>query len=348
MRVEDLDQIEFEITSLCNAGCPGCPRTQLGPGVGFELNTITLADLQSWMPTNLERFDRFKFSGNLGDPIVNPEFYDIVEWLGRTYLKRINIHTNGGVRTPEWWSKLGAFSKEGWDIFGDKWRVRVNWAIDGLEDTNHIYRVGVRWDHVWANLNAYLSAGGRAEWHFIAFEHNEHQIDQARALAEELGMGFRVRFAARNERSTWVNKQGIQIPSGKVTEHPHKKDIAKGEAVFKKARAEGNNELMRDFTKTMTCMHLEERRVFVAADQTLWPCCMLYDESLKTTKWAEQYRAMLPEKGWNDLRLHSMQDILDSEFYQTVSQRWNLDNPLFTPRCVRSCGAGGKFLTQMK
>jgi hypothetical protein len=38
------------------------------------------------------------------------------------------------------------------------------------------------------NVDAFIAAGGNAEWDFLVFRHNEHQVDAARALA--LGMGF--------------------------------------------------------------------------------------------------------------------------------------------------------------
>ena len=37
------------------------------------------------------------------------------------------------------------------------------------------------------NAQAFINAGGRARWDYIAFAHNEHQIDEARQLAEDMG-----------------------------------------------------------------------------------------------------------------------------------------------------------------
>lgn len=352
VKVEDLQTLEFEITSLCNAGCPGCPRTQLGPGKGFELNTISFEDLRSWLPSP-DRFESlriFKFSGNLGDPAVHPELLDIMNWLCREYHQRIAIHTNGGVRDVTWWRNLGELSSEGWarPESEGKWRLRVNWAIDGLEDTNHIYRVGVHWNRLWRNLNTYLDAGGKAEWHFIAFSHNEHQIDEAKELAHSLGMEFKLRYAARNERYDWINKKGEVVSPGKKAAHPHRDEIKKSEKIFEESHIKEDKALLKDFTETMSCHHHKEKVAFIGADQSLWPCCMLYDESIKNTDWPRQFQATLPEEsGWNDLRKYSMDEIFDHHFYKTISQRWNLNSDLFTRRCVRSCGKNGKFLTKM-
>ena len=38
------------------------------------------------------------------------------------------------------------------------------------------------------NAKTYISAGGVAEWKYIIFKHNEHQVNEAEKLAN--GMGF--------------------------------------------------------------------------------------------------------------------------------------------------------------
>jgi hypothetical protein len=47
---------------------------------------------------------------------------------------------------------------------------------------------------------AFVAAGGRAEWDFIVFRHNEHQVEEARALAKELGFQrFFVKKTSRHQ-----------------------------------------------------------------------------------------------------------------------------------------------------
>ena len=36
----------------------------------------------------------------------------------------------------------------------------VNFSVDGLEDTNHLYRQGVKWEKVEDNMVAFCDAGG--------------------------------------------------------------------------------------------------------------------------------------------------------------------------------------------
>jgi hypothetical protein len=48
------------------------------------------------------------------------------------------------------------------------------------------------------NAEAFITAGGEAHWDFIVFEHNEHQVDEARNLAIKMGFkNFNVKRTTR-------------------------------------------------------------------------------------------------------------------------------------------------------
>ena len=75
--------------------------------------------------------------GNHGDPMVAKDTLDMYEWL-RYNNSKLYLHmtTNGGGRSDEWWKNIAkVFGKNG----------RVTFSVDGLEDTNHLYRVNVDW-----------------------------------------------------------------------------------------------------------------------------------------------------------------------------------------------------------
>jgi hypothetical protein len=61
------------------------------------------------------------------------------------------MNTNGGLRTKFWWQELANIMKGELDY--------AVFSIDGLADTNHIYRVDVNWDNVMSNAEAFISAG---------------------------------------------------------------------------------------------------------------------------------------------------------------------------------------------
>lgn len=195
-----LKKIELEITSDCNAACPGCARTQR-PDL-LTIQHFKLEDLKRIFPNKdtIEGVD-FKFCGVLGDPAMNDECYEMVEYLV-SYGGTCQLSTNGGVQRAEWWHKLGKLS-------GETSRVNVAFCVDGHEETNHIYRVNTRFDVIARNMEAYSKGGdGKAiaSWIFIVFDHNEHELDAAKEYAKDLGFMFATRTGMRNSLDNWTAK----------------------------------------------------------------------------------------------------------------------------------------------
>jgi MoaA/NifB/PqqE/SkfB family radical SAM enzyme len=137
------------------------------------------------MNITIEKLEIILFCGVHGDPGMAKDLYEICEYIAKTNPKTaVRMNTNGGMRNPEFWSKLGGlFASQR----KDHWRWSVTFSIDGLEDTNHLYRRNVEWKKVIANAQAFIDAGGHADWDYLIFRHNEHQIDEAIALSKKMG-----------------------------------------------------------------------------------------------------------------------------------------------------------------
>lgn len=187
--VEELKQIHIELTNACNAACPMCVRfyhnsTLIRPDL--KLNQITLDKFKKYFPPHIiKQCKLFLLCGVHGDPIMAKDVYEICKYIeeNSTSKTALQMHTNGGVRDIEWWNKLGElFSKR-----SKKNVWRVIFSIDGLEDTNHIYRRNVNWKKLMDNAQTYIDAGGVAIWEYLIFKHNEHQLELAEKTALELG-----------------------------------------------------------------------------------------------------------------------------------------------------------------
>ena len=117
--------------------------------------------------------------GNLGDPIVAKDTLEVFEYFREHNPNMwLSMNTNAGAQKEEWWERLA-------EIFGRM--GTVIFSIDGLADTNHLYRQNVNWGIVERSMRAFINAGGRARWDFLIFEHNQHQVEQAEAFANEIG-----------------------------------------------------------------------------------------------------------------------------------------------------------------
>jgi MoaA/NifB/PqqE/SkfB family radical SAM enzyme len=159
-----------------------CSRNINGGGVNPLIvnQEWTIEQFKTVMNTEvLMQINGFYLCGTFGDPMMNNDLIEMCRYATDVNPAiQIHIHTNGGARKSEWWENLArALPNNHLVVFG----------IDGLEDTNHLYRVGVNYDTVIRNVKAFIKAGGKAQWAFIRFKHNEHQLEQARNLSKELG-----------------------------------------------------------------------------------------------------------------------------------------------------------------
>lgn len=200
-----ITSVHLDVTDKCNASCPMCPRTVNGGPRNPHLKNqeMSLADAKVIFNVPfLKQLHFIQLCGNFGDPMVAKDTLDILEYF-RSVNPSITLgfHTNGSGRDKDWWQRLGQLLSRPGDY--------CKFGIDGLEDTNGIYRRRTRWDKIMSSVQHFVSAGGIAHWEFLVFKHNEHQVETARKMAEEIG--FRQFFVKKTSR--FFNYQmGKNIP----------------------------------------------------------------------------------------------------------------------------------------
>lgn len=191
LELDSLRTLMLDYTTKCNALCLRCARNVDGK---YLNKNMPIADMpwnifEKFFKETINYIDRIDYCGNFGDPILHPDLIKGINWLRsiddssmRKQLDRddlfIDIATNGGVNHPTWWAEL-ATSLNGVGA--------VTFGIDGLEDTNEIYRRQVNWKKLMINVEAFINAGGVADWQFILFEHNIHQLKEAEELSKNMG-----------------------------------------------------------------------------------------------------------------------------------------------------------------
>lgn len=182
-RYDNIKQVHLEITQRCQAACPMCDRNENG---GVDNRHITNAELsiddckKIFSPDFIRQLDAMYMCGNLGDPIVARDTLEVFKYFREhNPTMWLSMNTNAGAKTVEWWEELAkVINNKGAVIF----------SVDGLHDTNHLYRQNVVWDNVERNMRAFINTGGRARWDFLIFKHNEHQVAEAEALSKEWGL----------------------------------------------------------------------------------------------------------------------------------------------------------------
>lgn len=320
-------ELHLEFTSLCNARCPMCSRTD---NPVLPLESISLSDVKEWFPVEFLKTLQHMYScGNYGDPIVHPECLEICRYF-RDNGCAVSLHTNGGVRDHAFWKELADIG------------VRVVFAIDGLEDTNHIYRVGVDWKRLMSNVKTFIGNGGRATAAFILFEHNEHQEDDIRALCEELGfVKFNVKRSSRfvSKKDPVKDKIKIQNKNNVVIKQTTKK-LSKKTSYEKQVetaiKTHGTWDKYISNTE-INCKTQKDRSIYVDFQGRVWPCCWLgvvhkesKDDTLKVYD--------LFGHNMNSLRHNTLYDIVTGEWLgKELANSWE-DSNTRLKRCAVVCG----------
>jgi len=332
-RYEDIRQVHLEITQRCQAACPMCDRNENG---GKDNRWITNAELslsdckKIFEPEFIEQLKTMYMCGNLGDPIVARDTLEVFEYF--RYYNRdmwLSMNTNAGAKNEDWWREVAkVYGRMGTVIF----------SVDGLADTNHLYRQHVVWDIVERNMRAFIEAGGRARWDFIVFGHNEHQVDEARELADKWGVErFQVKKSGRffDARSKAKDEHQAKNRKGQETQLLQKPKKAEHQnlALAKQKEIEKTYGGMREYYDkcNIACKVAKDGNIFITAEGLLMPCCWTAGRMYKW--WHKDYRV---EQIWDfidraggkegiDVINNNLKDVMAGGLLQDIESSWSID-----------------------
>ena len=270
---QELRTIQWEPTSFCNANCIGCPRTDLDtmltrPHIAAMQRHATEQESDAFVLSvvdkRLKKLREVVYNGDIGDAMMHPNIDDIIIEIDKKRPMVQHIHTNGGGPCYKKFKKIaehvdGNLSKNIFFIF----------SIDGLEDTNHLYRRNVQWKHIIKNAEILSKHKVHVRWRMNRFKHNEHQIDTARQMAEDWGWEFSL-----NDR-TWGHEKVANLLHRPSDPSLYKEKLKSWkENRFLEFREDKFKYLSTPQTSFKdTCLWKQDKEIQVVSDMTVWPCC---------------------------------------------------------------------------
>lgn len=294
--------LQFELSSNCNINCTGCVRTDL---LTYDKSGNPLIEKNKFLDIELlknvinspsnKNLTRIEFCGSIDDPLMHPKFLEILLFLKEKKI-RSAIHTNGSLRTPDYFSEIAKLTK-------DVKASGINFSLDGLEDTNHLYRRGANWGKIIENAKAFIDAGGNATWQFIVFPWNSHQVEEAKKLSEQMGFS---KFKVRNDR----NFSAIDNFEPYIEYEKNRRKLSWDEYT------DALTDKIED--SEISCFTRNEQYYFISYDGKLWPCCFLHNARFRRQNFYTEYHDRFNNnygKDWNDLYLKSFEEIINNKFY---------------------------------
>jgi len=348
---EDIKQVHLEVTQRCQAACPMCDRNENGGADNRHIDNseLSLADCERIFPPEfIAQLKTMYMCGNLGDPIIARDTLEIFRYFRKhNPTMWLSMNTNAEAKNKEWWRQLAeVFGRMGTVIF----------SVDGLRDTNHLYRQGVVWDNVERNMKAFISAGGRARWDFIIFGHNEHQVDEAEALAAKWGCEKFQRkksgrfFTASNKGKDKHQAQNRKGQETQLLQKPQKLDN-QNLALLKQKEIEKTYGSMSDYYNkcSINCKAIDKKEIFITAEGLLMPCCWTAGRMYKW--WHKDYRV---EQIWEhieraggklaiDATLHGLESVFNSGILESITESWQKDSVANGKLGVCSMKCGSEF-----
>jgi len=280
----------IELTNMCNARCHFCNRTKFGIEKKHELSLWDIK--QFFTPKILANTSLIILSWTWWDPIYAKDFLPIVEFF-RSHNIRVSINTNGSKKDPDFWERL--------------WKTKsyVIFWIDGVTQEIHSsYRVGTNLSLILKNALRFIQHGGLAEWQFIVFKQNEHQIEIAKQLAKKIWFYkfiFRKSREYSEELNLWKPTETEEIKKTPIMITPN----------------------------SIPCVYRDKKRLVIAATWQVLPCCFLW--------YIEYSDPHLTNKTMN-IRTHSFEEIKKEAVW--MNKIWSFTHQ-WTNLCEEKCREEG-------
>ena len=252
-----------------------------------------------FVPGKWPSLELVSFCGNVDDPTMHPRLFEMIEHvITINSTVRADVSTNGSTRTSKYYSELGTISAK----YSE--RVRVIFAIDGLEDTNHLYRINSNWKKIEGNWKAFIAAGGYAIWQYVVFDHNKHQVEQAKALQKAEGFKvFWLRYSGRVRTDKDINIQSLS-------------DYSANEQVVCKSLIRPNNPVPR---------------LYIDHLGNLTPCCWIDISNMSHFKLYNEILSTLDQTAYN-LHHNNVDGIIGGLWFD-----WLHNNFERSPKCIHHC-----------
>jgi MoaA/NifB/PqqE/SkfB family radical SAM enzyme len=243
-------------TNVCNLRCPLCPTGLLQQGRRGEMipwETFTrIVDLAAPWSYKVNLF-------NWGEPLLHPHVFDMIRYVRGKNLGT-TMSTNFSIELDD--TRIDALITGGLEF--------LCLSIDGATQENYgRYRRKGNLQLVLSNVRRLVQRrrelGRRRpviEWQFIPMKHNEHEVQDARRLASEIGVD---RFRC--------------IPVGLPFDSANPRQLKEEwfPIKIKGAKTSGGEEMPSN-EQAQTACHFLYRYLVVNPDGKASPCCVVYGE----------------------------------------------------------------------
>lgn len=283
--------LHIEPTNKCTLKCPRCARTKFIETFkqkNWQNQNLNLQDLINFLDISLEDV-KILLCGNYGDPIYYSDLYEMIKFFKSKH-SIINIITNGSYKNKQWWNEL---------VRHLDFKDTITFSVDGTPENFTNYRINADWKSILTGMETVANSKVQSIWKFIPFSFNEHSIEVAKKLSEEIGISkFEIDPSDR-----WDSLNDSLMPSNNNYHGPRNENIIKWK-------------YDKDYNQQIDPKCKDNSQHFINANGFYVPCCYVNDYRF-------YYKSKFyKEKNLYDIKNTTISKILDREhsFFSSIEQ----------------------------
>jgi Radical SAM superfamily len=190
----------IDVSNKCNLACPFCPtgRRENGRGKG-NVTYETFTSIVDELAPSALKLELF----NWGEAFFNPELPRLIAYAQRKRMVTLISSNLSFTMKDDYIRSIIASGL-----------MYLTASVDGADQASYeVYRRGGKFDLVMQNLRSFVrlkremhSDFPRLCWQYLIFGHNEDRVDEARQLAQELGLDLFMASGGLYEDPSWAPK----------------------------------------------------------------------------------------------------------------------------------------------
>ena len=271
--------ITIEPGNICNLKCPLCPTGQKDRSAKHDF--ITFENFKK-IVDEIGKYLMLVRLYNWGEPLLNHDLVKMIEYAVNKGIE-VKISTNLSMKLSE--QELEAIAKT------NLRKIYVS-ANGASRETYAKYHIGGDFDKVMENIKSlkvktkkFNNRFTEIIWLFHVFRHNEHEIEKAKEIANELGVKLSI-----NKMRTDMGKEVFETPE----------EAIKRDKKWLPENPEYNIfNIENKSTKTHFRCNLLWKETVINWDGSILPCCFIYSEKYS----------------FGNIRKDSFKDIWNNEKY---------------------------------
>jgi len=330
--------LTLDITTHCNAKCPQCSRTDnLSGGLKrhshIPLMHWSIAQIKAvFTEEQLKTVRGITFSPSWGDPMMNPDAYEIIDYLLECLPKGAHLKnvTNGSMRNEEFWWKLGGLA-----LVHKHKNFSTVFDIDGIDQEMHSqYRRNTKLQNVLNNMKAF-SDNGVSNTHSktIIFKHNQDYMNEIDRLVKQYGSQYH--SFVKSDRFQ-KDKNGNYKPYIFLDENGKDVILEWADKPWEKTHISLQTENLK---KEIVCRWAKSNNLNINFDGQVWPCCYIGAMAHGQQRDIFNNYELIKEYNLNsfsyNVKYTSVNKIIESLWYTKTLQDSISNDPLHV--CKKQC-----------